>query len=203
MKLFQHDAPVWRAAGALGDLIVLNVLTVACCLPVVTAGAGLTALADTCRRMSDGDETPVWRIFARSLRANIATASKVWLVVGPVGALLILGWTAWRIPELVVLLALATICYVIASPFAFSLVARFENRWYRHVANAILVAVTHLPLALGVFGLHAGFLALTVAVAVYAPQGLPLLLLLGLSLPWMAATPLIERTFRPLLENAR
>ncbi|WP_269451884.1 hypothetical protein [Tessaracoccus coleopterorum] len=33
MRFFQHDAPAWRAASALGDLILLNILTVVCCLP--------------------------------------------------------------------------------------------------------------------------------------------------------------------------
>ena len=199
MRFFQHDAPAWRAASALGDLIVLNALTVACSLPVVTAGASLTALADTCRRMSAGDESGVWRLFTRSLRANFATATLVWLIVGPIGALLLASWVFLRTPELLVLKALFSILYLIGFPFLFSLVARFENRWRKHLGNAFLIAAGNLPLALGVLAIHAGFLALTVAVSVYAPQGLALLLLLGLSLPWMAATPLIERAFRPLL----
>lgn len=202
MRFFQHDAPAWRAASALGDLILLNILTVVCCLPVVTAGASLTALADTCRRMSAGDESPVWRLFGTSLRANFAASTAAWAVVGPVGALLTASWIFLRTPDLLVLKVLLTLCFLLGFPFLFSLLARFENRWHRHLVNAWLIAVGNLPIALGVLVIHAGFIALLVAVTVYAPQGLALLLLIGVSLPWMAATPLIERAFRPLLDPA-
>jgi len=119
--------------------------------------------------------------------------------VGPAGGLLAASWILLRTPELLVLKALLTLCFLLGFPFLFSLIARFRNRWYRHLVNAWLIAAGNLPLALGVLAIHVGFIALLVAVTIYAPQGLALLLLFGVSLPWMAATPLIERAFRPLL----
>ena len=43
-KIFDLNNPVWKFIGNLWDFFVLSVLTVLCSLPVVTAGAALTAL---------------------------------------------------------------------------------------------------------------------------------------------------------------
>lgn len=42
--LFNYDNPVWRFIGKLGDLILLNLLWLICCIPVFTAGAATTAV---------------------------------------------------------------------------------------------------------------------------------------------------------------
>ncbi len=202
MRLFQYDAPLWRAVSTVGDLIVLNLLACICALPVVTAGASLTALADTSRRMAQGEGTAVWRMFLTSFRRNFRTASLAWAVVGPVALVLLAAWIFVQADELVVLKALVSAVLLLGFPFLWSLIARFENTVGAHLKNAWLVAIGNLPLALGVLAIHAGMTALVVATAYYLPAGFPVLLLLGVSLPWVASAPLIERAFRPLLDRA-
>ncbi len=202
MRLFQYDAPLWRAVSTIGDLIVLNLLACICALPVVTAGASLTALADTSRRMAQGEGTAVWRMFLTSFRRNFRTASLAWAVVGPVALVLLAAWIFVQADELIVLKALISAVLLLGFPFLWSLIARFENTVGAHLKNAWLVAIGNLPLALGVLAIHAGMIALVVATAYYLPAGFPVLLLLGVSLPWVASAPLIERAFRPLLDRA-
>ena len=202
MRLFQYDAPLWRAVSTVGDLIVLNLLACICALPVVTAGASLTALADTSRRMAQGEGTAVWRMFLTSFRRNFRTASLAWAVVGPVALVLLAAWIFVQADELIVLKALISAVLLLGFPFLWSLIARFENTVGAHLKNAWLVAIGNLPLALGVLAIHAGMIALVVATAYYLPAGFPVLLLLGVSLPWVASAPLIERAFRPLLDRA-
>lgn len=202
MRLFQYDAPLWRAVSTVGDLIVLNLLACICALPVVTAGASLTALADTSRRMAQGEGTAVWRMFLTSFRRNFRTASLAWAVVGPVALVLLAAWIFVQADELIVLKALISAVLLLGFPFLWSLIARFDNTVGAHLKNAWLVAIGNLPLALGVLAIHAGMIALVVATAYYLPAGFPVLLLLGVSLPWVASAPLIERAFRPLLDRA-
>jgi len=202
VRLFQYDAPLWRAVSTIGDLIVLNLLACICALPVVTAGASLTALADTSRRMAQGEGTAVWRMFLTSFRRNFRTASLAWAVVGPVALVLLAAWIFVQADELIVLKALISAVLLLGFPFLWSLIARFDNTVGAHLKNAWLVAIGNLPLALGVLAIHAGMIALVVATAYYLPAGFPVLLLLGVSLPWVASAPLIERAFRPLLDRA-
>ena len=43
-KFFNLDSPVMNALNKMADLIWLNILTLICCIPVITIGASLTAL---------------------------------------------------------------------------------------------------------------------------------------------------------------
>ena len=43
-RLFNLDSPIMVFLGKVGDLIWLNVLTMICCIPIVTVGASITAL---------------------------------------------------------------------------------------------------------------------------------------------------------------
>ena len=42
--IFNLDSPIMRALSRMADLLILNLLTLLCCIPVVTAGAALTAM---------------------------------------------------------------------------------------------------------------------------------------------------------------
>ena len=50
-KFFNPDAPFMQGLGKVADLILLNILTVLLSIPIVTAGAAVTALYDA-----------IWRI---------------------------------------------------------------------------------------------------------------------------------------------
>ena len=44
MKFLNLDSPLMQGLGKMADLMWLNVLTLICCLPIVTIGASLTAM---------------------------------------------------------------------------------------------------------------------------------------------------------------
>ena len=62
-KLFNLDSPVMQGLSKVADLIVLNLMTVLCSLPVITAGAARAALYDAVTRMLQ-DEGRLYSSFA-------------------------------------------------------------------------------------------------------------------------------------------
>ena len=50
------DNPFFRLMGAIGDLVVLNILWLLCCLPVVTAGASTLALFAIVHKIAAGED---------------------------------------------------------------------------------------------------------------------------------------------------
>lgn len=44
MKLFDIEGPLMQGLTKIADLMILNLLTILCCLPIFTIGAALTAL---------------------------------------------------------------------------------------------------------------------------------------------------------------
>ena len=41
-RFFDMENPIWQGLGVIADMLILNLLTVICSLPVVTAGAAVT-----------------------------------------------------------------------------------------------------------------------------------------------------------------
>ena len=89
MALFPGpDSPAYRAWSAAADVVILNALTLAGCLPVVTAGASLTACARVAGEMAADDDPAVVATWWRSFRLNLRQSLAWWL---PVLGLLVLG----------------------------------------------------------------------------------------------------------------
>ena len=78
-KLFDQDNMFFAIMGVLFDLIILNVLTLLCCLPVVTAGASFTAMHSVLWRMVRHEETYVARQFFDSFKRNLKQSLLPWL----------------------------------------------------------------------------------------------------------------------------
>lgn len=198
-RLFDLAAPIWRVMSLVGDLILLNLLLIASCLPVVTAGAGFTALFDTSRRLHDRTDGGVARTFWRSFRANLAGASAIWALVGPLGIGIVLAWIFVAADELLVWKLLISIVYLLVFPFVWAMQARFENTPMRTLRNAVVVAIGRLPIAAGVLAIHVVLLALVAATWLLMPQALFPLLALGYPLAAYGSTPLLERALAPLI----
>ncbi|WP_051208509.1 YesL family protein [Propionicicella superfundia] len=199
---FDVEAPFWRTMGRIGDIILLNALTLVACLPVVTAGAALTALYDGARRLLAGEGGSVTALFFRSFRSNFRQATALWGIVAVAGVGVAASWWPDVPPLLVGLRVVLTAVYLLTFPFVWVLQARFVNTVPNTLRNAFVVAFGRPRWSLGVLAVHAGILCLAVAVAIWLPQGLLLLLLLGYPLVVFAATPLAERAIAPLLAQA-
>jgi len=198
-RLFDLAAPIWRVMATVGDLILLNLLLIASCLPVVTAGAGFTAAFDTARRLHDRTDSGIARTFWKSLRANLAGASVIWAILGPLGIGIVLAWIFVAADELLVWKFLVSIVYLLVFPFVWAMQARFENTPLRTLRNAVVVAIGRLPFALGILVVHVVLLALTITTWALLPQALFPLLALGYPLAIYGSTPLLERALAPLL----
>jgi len=199
--MFDRAGPLWRAAESIGDMIVVNLLFLLTLVPVVTAGAGLTALYDTARRLLDDEDQGPARTFWMSFRVNFRPSTALWAIAGPLGLALVLSWVFMRIDELLVLKVILTWVYLLVFPFLWTMQARFENTVARTLRNAVVVAVARLPYALGVLVIQAVVIAVIVLTWVMLPQIVIILLLLGYALAVFAATPLLQKAIAVLMPD--
>ena len=58
--LFNLDSPIMRFLSKVCDLMILNVMCIICCLPIVTAGASITALYTITMKMVRGEESYIF-----------------------------------------------------------------------------------------------------------------------------------------------
>ncbi|SPT53557.1 Predicted integral membrane protein [Actinomyces bovis] len=152
-RLLNLDSPFYRAYSAAADLVIVNVLTLLGCLPVVTAGASLTACARVVADMVREEEGYVlrtwWRAFSGALRQSLGW----WL---PLLGLLALGlWEARLLGSttsatvgggLSGLLLAGLVVLLGVLVWLVPLSAVFDNTLPAHLSNALRLAVGRLDL---------------------------------------------------------
>jgi len=196
-RIFDMENPVMRALGAICDLLVLNLLTILCALPVVTAGAALTALFDVLLRIVRGEDAGIVRPYLRAFRANLKTGALM-------GLIFLLAMTVFYVdyaiaeavmPVLRVGVVAAAMVVGAVALYAFALLARFDNTLTQTLKNAATLSVAYFPRTLGL-------LVFTVALWLLCLQffqiALPVLLMFGLSLPAYIAALLFDGIFQSL-----
>ena len=148
-----NESVLQRAFVKVWDLLILNLCFLACCVPVITAGAGLTALFSVnlkaVRREEGGIFTEYWKAF----RSNFRQATALWLILLLLGGILLADFLALRLVTgpvrfvLKVMLGMGLAVYLAVFPWIFGYTARFVDRTGTVLKNALLLSIAELPLS--------------------------------------------------------
>ena len=201
-KLFDFDNPVMQALTTAADLLVLNMLTLLCCLPVVTAGAAWTALHDVLHKIVLHEETYPARMFFQSFRANLKRGIVLGLIFLGAAFVIVLNYLAASatLPPLRFLSAALGLLLLAIGNYAFALTARFENTLTETIKNAVRVAIGWFPRTLGMVVFEA---AVYIGCIHFYAIGVPFLFLFGFSVPCYVCALLYGPVFKQLEENDR
>lgn len=146
-----------RGLDVFGNVFVLNILFVVCCIPVVTIGASLTALYSVMLRMARKEEGTAVHGFFHAFKANFKQATIAWLIVlvafvaiwGEV--VYIMNFDGVMASVYTILVVVEAIVLLLTLPFLFPLIARFDNTIWNTFRNAFLLSVSNLGSWLKVF----------------------------------------------------
>ncbi len=150
-KLFNSNNIFMQTVDRFFTFCMLNVFTIACCLPVVTAGAAITACHKAMQEMLTDPEAAIGRIFFQTFAKSFKQATLLWLINLPI--------LAFVVVDAVLLYfnfsgPMAIITYVIlgvvgfltlgVDVFAFPMIARYEDTLKNHIGNAFYLATRNL-----------------------------------------------------------
>ena len=186
-----------KALSVVADLLVLNLITLVCFLPVLTGGTALTALNDLLIHMVRREETYLLRPYFRSFAVNWRKGTLLWLLLLLVAVLLyfdFLAATAYAPLLRVPIAAIGVLVFAVVQ-YAFALLSRYENTLFGTLKNAVTLAIAFFPRTLGMVVFTAAFWLLCVK---FLQIGIPLLLLFGLSLPCYINALLLNGVFEKL-----
>lgn len=153
--MFQLDGKFFGALSKLGDLVILNILFLACCLPIVTIGASMTAMYAVTKKMAEDREGYILKGFFISFKENFKQSTIMWLIL--LVPIVIVSFDL-NISNLMkegiaqtffkgfLLLAWMLIMFVMI--YAFALQSTFENTVKNTLKNALLISVAHTPQSL-------------------------------------------------------
>ena len=197
-KLFDQDNMFFAIMGVLFDLIILNVLTLLCCLPIVTAGASFTAMHSVHWRMVRHEETYVARQFFDSFKRNLKQSLLPWLAFLLAAIVLVVdGMLAWSMGSmrgpLMACVAFMGLVIIAIAQYFFPLLSRYENPTSETLKNATKLALGFFPRTLCMLVILAAFAVLYAQFFIYM---IPLLILMGVTLPQYCCAWIYNWIFR-------
>lgn len=203
MKFFDLESPLMQGLNKIADLMFLNLLTLLCCVPVVTAGASFTALHYVALKIVRNEECYIARDFFKSFRMNLRQGTIIWLLML---FLILVLWGDFVIlrhmePELAgilrTILTAIGIVMLFTSMFLFPVLAKFDNTILQTFKNAFLTSALQFPKTI----LMMLMFVLPVVLFFALPQIIPLIFLFGLSVPAWLSAMLYNKFFRRLEEQ--
>lgn len=153
---FNFDGPFFTVINRLGDLILLNVLWLICCLPIVTIGASTTALYFETMKLAENNEGYIVRNFFRSFKQNFLQSTVIWIVLAVTGFgvgyflynMLFHSEAMSATSQLIAFSFVLMLCIIYAFIFVyvFPLQSKFVNKIKYTVKNALILGIRHLPM---------------------------------------------------------
>lgn len=179
------------------DLVKLNLLTLLFSLPVVTAGAALTAMDYVLLKIVRNEEGYISRAFFKSFRENLSEGIRIWLLDLAVFALLAIDYYLNRRSVnsqfLQVLILFVGVVFTGHVIYTFAGLSRYSNTVKQTIQNGFLLEFYHLPQTLLILVICVGAAALLAAYFLYL---FPFYLLFGLSLPGLAVMRIMSELFQ-------
>lgn len=166
------------------DLVKLNLLTLLCCIPVVTAGAAITAMDYVLLKIVRNEEGYISKAFFQSFRENLKDSLKIWLPALAVFALLSLNfyWNRESTNSQFLQILILFLGAVFSGYMIYTLagLSRYKNPVKKTVRNGLLMEFYYFPQTLLILAVCVGAGILLVTHFLYL---FPFFLLFGLSLP--------------------
>ena len=187
------------------DLVVLNLMTLLMCIPIVTAGAAMTALYKTLfdiRQQKGRTIIGFWQTFRAEFRPALPLGLLATVACAAYGAYLYLLYPRLAAESVWAWIAVAAIGALFFFPmsFVFPLFAKFENTVKKTIVNAFFMSIRHLPVTLIVIAMQFVWVLLMRFLPAQAPFILLVWLFFGISLPAYLASGLFLRVFAQYAE---
>lgn len=196
------DSRIMSFLAKLGDMFILNVLYLVCCIPVITIGAATTALYYNTLKMAENRESYVWREFLRTFKENFKQATIIWMIILVIGAVLVgdflvmggIGSQALASVTAIVVIVVG-VFLILTAVYVFPVLARFDNSVLNIMKYALLMAIRHLPSTVVILAIHSVPLLLAFASLEAFIRGLLPVLLFTASILAYFESKLFSRIF--------
>ncbi len=204
MKFFDIDSPLMQALTKVADLMILNFLTILCCIPIITAGAAFTALHYQVLKMVRNEETYVARGYFKAFKDNFKQAAIVWLLLLVVAAFIVFDYLVIGFSEeggiaywYGVVIGAFAIFIAFTATMVFPVMAKFSNTTIRTIKNAMAISVLKFPRTILMIIMY----AIPLLIGFYFFQLIPLVLMFGISVPAYGSAVLYNKFFKKLEEQ--
>lgn len=198
--LFNLDGPLMKYGNKFADLMVLNILTVFCSIPLVTIGASYAAMHYVLLKIYRDEEESIIKHFFHAFKTNFIKATIIWMIYLVAAVVITVNYFYIVEPimgtNLLIIAVLVVLAYVgiMSLNWALILLSRYENSVKNTIKNGYAVGLSNFKKSL----LMVVILLLPLyPIAVY-PIVIPIMTLIGVALMGFIQTRLYSDIFKKL-----
>lgn len=202
--MFKYDSGLMTFLGKVTDIVILNLLTLLCCLPIVTIGASITAAHYTALKMHRDTDNYVFRNFFRSLKTNLLQSTLIWIIWMVVAGLSVFAYLSY--PDegigtvLKIVMCSMLIFIAMTTMWLFPLQSRFVNKIGITIRNAFFFSCRYIIRTLGMLVITVAFVLLWF---VLSPRMYWIVILFGISLPIYLCAMIYSKVFEKLEDQIK
>ena len=195
-KLLDYENPILSFMSKLVDLMLLNVLTILCCVPIVTIGVSITAAHYTALKMHRG-ESYVWRNFWESFKENFKQSTIIWIIFAMFFMVEYLAFitlsngtteTDLTMQGVIIATGVFGVCFML---WVFPLQSKFVNKIWKTIYTSFVMTFKHIIRTVLL-------LALFVLPFLLPAEGFPVILLFGFSVPIYLSAIIYNKPFKKM-----
>lgn len=147
--IFKIDGKLFRFGTKLTDLMIINILTLICCIPIFTIGPALTAMHYVLLRLYRDEEGYITKSYFKAFKENFKQATLIWLIY--LAVIAVLGFDAWLISKGAIEigkffkygLIFIGVLGAFSLSWVFVLQSRYENTIKATIKNSFIVSVAN------------------------------------------------------------
>lgn len=200
MKFFNLDSPFMQGLSKMADLMWLNILTLICCLPIVTIGASMTAMNYMALKIVRDEECYITKGFFKSFKQNFKQATIIWLIMLVAICVLAGDFYIMKYSEvdfgkpLQIIIIIIAVLFTFMATFVFPCLAKFDNTIRMTVKNAFFMSIMQFPKTILMIILY----VIPPVLFVLVPRVIPFVIMFGISGPAWISAKLYDKFFQKL-----
>lgn len=179
-NLFGYEGPIFSFFDKFANLLVLNILWLACCIPIITIGASTTALYYVTLKMVKDEESYIIKSFFKSFKQNFRQATIIWIILLLIGTIVYCDIRVSYTSDSMIFDVIRVASYVLGfvliliGLYVFAVLAKFDNTVANTIKNALIFSMLNAPYTLTMAITY----LIPIAIVYFIPQLIPLVALL-------------------------
>lgn len=150
-NLLNPDNPMIRFLSRLFDLILLNILFIASCIPVITIGAAVSAAYQVIFKMIDKKDPYIFKSYIHALKENFKPATFIWVCIVLacicINAFLFVIYHVLdkKFEFLQIPVCLLVFIILSVAVYAFPILSRYQCGMKQLIKNTIFISIANIP----------------------------------------------------------
>lgn len=146
--MFSMDSPLMEFLTKIADLIIINLLFLLVSIPIVTIGAGYSAMYSVTMKLVKNEEGVVTKQFFKAFKENLKQSTVIWipmmLIAVGLGYDYIVVNNGVSPENFRLVIIIMAVIWGALFVNVFPLIAKFDNTLLNTIKNALVIGFTHV-----------------------------------------------------------